>query len=158
MKFRKLSLVAVVLAAYSCLVTSVHVAEDGTAAPSGDQSASSTAESGAKSADEVAKELANPNNSLAKLTFRNQFRWYTGDLPGADDDSNYTLLFQPIFAFALDDTASGGNAVLFARPAIPLLFDQPTFDAGDLDFDGVSCMGDIGFDLAYGVTEKSGFL
>ena len=26
-----------------------------------------------KSADEVAKELANPNNDLAKLTFKNQF-------------------------------------------------------------------------------------
>ena len=37
-----------------------------------------------KSADAVAKELANPNNSLANLTFKNQFRWYTGDLPNAD--------------------------------------------------------------------------
>ena len=45
----------------------------------------STGSEGSKSADEVAKELANPNTSLASLTFKNQYRWYTGDLPGADD-------------------------------------------------------------------------
>lgn len=44
-----------------------------------------------KSAEEVAKELANPNNSLASLTFKNQSRGYTGDLPDANDQSNYTL-------------------------------------------------------------------
>lgn len=41
-----------------------------------------------KSNDEIAKELANPNNSLASLKFRNQYRWYEGDLPDADDQSN----------------------------------------------------------------------
>lgn len=111
-----------------------------------------------KSADEVARELANPNNSLASLTFRNQYRWYTGDLPNADDQNNYTLLFQPVFPFTLEPTASGGKANLFVRPAIPIVFDQPTFDAAELDFDEVTAIGDIGFDLAYGVTEKSGFL
>ena len=52
-----------------------------------------------KSADQVAKDLANPNNSLANLTFKNQFRWFKGDLPGADDQNSYTLLFQPVFPF-----------------------------------------------------------
>ena len=56
-----------------------------------------------KSADEIAKELANPNASLAKLEFENQFTWYKGDLPDADDQSNYTLLFQPVFPFTLAD-------------------------------------------------------
>ena len=36
-----------------------------------------------KSADELAKELNNPNNDVAKLTFKFQYRWYEGDLPGA---------------------------------------------------------------------------
>ena len=111
-----------------------------------------------KSADEVARELANPNNSLASLTFKNQFRWYTGDLPHADDQSNYTLLFQPVFPFKLEPTASGAKATLFIRPAFPILFDQPTFDPGKLDFDGTTALGDIGFDIGYGVTEKSGLL
>jgi len=112
------------------------------------------------STDQIAKELANPNNSLASLTFKNQYRWYTGDLPDADDQDNFTLLFQPVFPFPLAPTASGGKANLFIRPAIPLLVDQPVPKAsgGTLDWDEVSAMGDIGFDLAYGVTEKDGFI
>jgi len=114
----------------------------------------------AKSADEVAKELANPNNSFAKLTFKNQYRWYTGDLPGAKDQSNYTLLFQPVFPFSLGTTDSGAKRVLFARPAIPLVVEQPvpTTGGGGFHFEGITALGDIGFDLAYGQTEKSGFL
>jgi len=118
----------------------------------------SNSEAGAKSADEVAKELANPNNSLASLTFKNQFRWYTGDLPGADDQFNYTLLFQPVFPFPLEPTASGGKPNIFVRPAVPFLIDQPVFDAANGSFKGASGLGDIGFDLAYGVTEKNGLL
>lgn len=113
-----------------------------------------------KSADEIAKELANPNNSLASLTFKNQYRWYTGDLPEADNQDNYTLLFQPVFPFSMDPTASGGKANLFIRPGIPLLFDQPipSEDNGQFGWDSVSALGDIGFDIGYGVTEKSGIL
>jgi hypothetical protein len=109
-------------------------------------------------ADEVARELANPNNSLANLTFKNQFRWYTGDLPNAGDQQNYTLLFQPVFPFSMKPRSEGGKANLFIRPAFPFVFDQPVFDADKLGFEGVSAMGDIGFDLAYGVTEPSGLL
>jgi len=111
-----------------------------------------------KSTDEVARELANPNNSLASLTFKNQYRWYKGDLPNADNQDNYTLLFQPVFPFTLEPTASGGKANIFVRPAFPLLFDQPVFDASKLDFKGVTALGDIGFDLGYGVTEKNGLI
>jgi hypothetical protein len=127
---------------------------------SGASAPENTVEHQGKSVDEVAKELANPNNSLASLTFKNQFRWYTGDLPDADDQSNYTLLFQPVFPFSLAPTASGGKANLFIRPAFPLLVDQPVpvTQNGQLDWDGVSALGDIGFDIGYGVTEKSGWL
>ena len=113
-----------------------------------------------KSADEVAKELANPNNSLASLTFKNQYRWYTGDLPGADGQHNYTLLFQPVFPFTLQPTAGGGKANLFVRPAFPLLVEQPVpkVKQSGLDFEGVTALGDIGFDVGYGVTEKNGLL
>ncbi|MBW2473072.1 MAG: hypothetical protein JRE56_00615 [Deltaproteobacteria bacterium] len=58
------------------------------------------------SGDAVARELANPNALLAKLEFENQFYWYKGDLPDADDQSNYTLLFQPIFPFTLEPTVA----------------------------------------------------
>ena len=111
-----------------------------------------------KSADEVARELANPNGSLATLRFKNQFRWYKGDLNNADDQSNYTLLFQPVFPFTLKPTARGGKANFFVRPAIPIMFDQPVFDVRKADFDDVTAMGDIGFDLAYGETVKNSLL
>lgn len=121
---------------------------------------SSAAGSGDKSADDIAKELTNPNNDLAKLTFKNQYRFYTGDLPGADKQDNYTLLFQPVFPFSLGETDSGDKEVMFVRPAIPFVFDQPVPDFGDggLEWDGVSGMGDIGFDVAYGQTSKTGWI
>lgn len=112
-----------------------------------------------KSADELAKELTNPNNSIAKLTFKNQYRWYTGDLPGADDQDNYTLLFQPVFPFSLPSSGDEKN-VLFFRPAFPMLFNQPVPGVanGQIDWDDVTALGDTVFDLAYGRTYKSGLL
>jgi hypothetical protein len=111
-----------------------------------------------KSADEIARELANPNNSLASLTFKNQYRWYDGSLPGAGSQDNYTMLFQPVFPFTLEPTASGGKANLFVRPGIPVIFDQPIFNPLTGTFDKETGLGDIGFDIGYGVTEPNGFL
>ena len=111
-----------------------------------------------KSAQEIARELANPNNSLASLTFRNQYRLYDGSVSGASEQENYTLLFQPVFPFGLDDTSSGGKANLFVRPAFPLLVDQPVIDPETGKWEEVTGMADIGFDIGYGVTEPNGLL
>jgi len=112
-----------------------------------------------KSADDVARELTNPNNDLAKLTFKNQYRWYTGDLPNADDQDNYTLLFQPVFPFTLGKTESGDNQVFFLRPAIPLVVDQPIPDPTQADFwSEETAIGDTSFDAAYAVTRKDGWV
>jgi hypothetical protein len=113
-----------------------------------------------KSVDEVARELANPNSSLATLTLKNQYRWYTGDLPGADNQDNYTMLFQPVFPLSLPKDDSGNARNVFVRPGFPMLFDQPVprVENGALDWDGVTALGDIGFDIAYGVSAKSGFI
>jgi len=112
-----------------------------------------------KTADELAKELNNPNNDVAKLTFKNQYRWYTGDLPDADSQDNYTLLFQPVFPFGLGQTEDH-KSVLFFRPAIPFVSDQPVpaVKNGGFGWDTASGMGDIVFDLAYGRTYKSGWV
>jgi len=112
-----------------------------------------------KSADELAKELNNPNNDVAKLTFKNQYRWYKGDLPDAGEQDNYTLLFQPVFPFSLSQTEHH-KSVFFLRPAFPIVFDQPvpSVDNGQFNWDGVSGMGDISFDAAYGRTYKSGWV
>lgn len=112
----------------------------------------------AMSADEIARELANPNNSLASLTFKNQYRFYDGAIPGAGSQDNYTLLFQPVFPFSMDTSPGGGKANLFVRPALPLLIDQPVFDPMTGDWDSVTGLGDIGFDIGYGVTESNGLL
>ncbi len=106
-----------------------------------------------RSADETAKELANPNTPLATLKFKLQHRWYKGDLPGANDESNTTLLFQPSLPFPLDN----GDRIIF-RPAIPIQIDQPIFDAGELGFHSEAGLGDIGFDLLYATTTESGLM
>jgi hypothetical protein len=112
----------------------------------------------ARSADEIARDLANPNSSLANLTLKLQYRTFDGNLPGAGDQDSTTALFQPVFPFSLGESASGGEATFFARPAIPYFFDQPWFNSDTGIFEEVSGMGDIVSDFAYGVTEKNGLL
>jgi len=111
-----------------------------------------------ETADAISKELANPNNDLAKLTFKNQYRRYTGDLPSANEQGNYTLLFQPVFPFGLGTTDAGDKKVFFLRPALPFMVDQPYFDPDHGNFGGRTALGDIGFDVALGLTRKSGWL
>jgi len=83
-----------------------------------------------------------------------QYRTFNGDLPNADDQDSTTLLFQPSLPFPL----SNGDLIFF-RPAIPLLIDQPVFEQAQLDFDDSEFgLRDIAFDLAYGRTTDTGLL
>jgi hypothetical protein len=95
------------------------------------------------SVDEIAKELSNPNTSLASLTLKLQYRSFKGDLDDADDQDSTTILFQPALPFKRDD----GSKIIF-RPAIPFIVDQPLFQGGS-DWDEETGLGDIAFDLAY---------
>jgi hypothetical protein len=104
--------------------------------------------------DELAKELANPNTVLAKLTLKTQFRTFEGDLPNSDDQDAVTMLFQPSFPIPLEKK---GDSILF-RPAIPILIDQPFFEADRGDFNSDFGLGDISFDLAYSRTTSDGWL
>jgi len=104
----------------------------------------STGGAAAPSAAELAAELSNPNTAVATMTFKNQFRWFEGDLPDADGQSSYTLLFQPGLPFVLPSEAK-----ILWRPAVPILVDQPMFDPVNDGFGGESGLGDIAFDLAY---------
>jgi len=105
------------------------------------------------SAAEIAAELSNPNTSVASLTFKNQFRWFEGDLPGANDQFSYTLLFQPSLPFVLE-----GGRKIFWRPAVPILVDQPSFNIGTGEFEGKTGLGDIAFDLAYAPKTEGGLI
>ena len=108
-------------------------------------SAAPVSEGGAvkPSMDEIEKELANPNTSVASLTFKAQLRTFEGDLDDADDQDSTTLLFQPALPFKRDD----GSKIIW-RPAVPFIIDQPLYQGGD-DWDEETGMGDISFDLAY---------
>lgn len=119
----------------------------------GTAASSSSGGAAEPSAEEVAKSLANPNTPLASQTFKFQYRLFEGELPDADDQSGTTVLYQPSFPFKLDN-----GATLFFRPAFPIVMDQPVYNGADNDFDSVSGMGDIGFDLAYGRTTSTGVL
>lgn len=106
------------------------------------------------SADEIAAQLANPNSPLATLRFKFVYTEFKGDLPDADNQSLTTLVFQPTFPFALDN----GDLVFF-RPAVPIVFDQPSIDPASGDFyDADAGLGDIVFDLAYARTTPQGIL
>jgi hypothetical protein len=121
-------------------------------------SAHAAAEEAAPSAEEIAKELANPNATLGFMTFNFDHIEYQGDLPGADSQSGQRISFQPSMPYPI---AEGTN--LFVRPLIPIIVDQPTPIVGDqvvssggIEFEsqGVE-LGDIGFDMAIGKTLPS---
>lgn len=104
------------------------------------------------SANETAKQLANPNTPLASLTLKTQWTHWEGSLPGADGIDSQTFLFQPSFPFRINETDS-----IFLRPAFPFLVDQPVVDASGI-VRTESGFADMGLDLAFGRTTKSGFL
>jgi hypothetical protein len=118
-----------------------------------DQSSSSKSGGAAKpSADEVAKQLANPTNPV--MTIGNNFDYVTfdGDLPGASSESSFRYVFQTVFPFKMK------NGVLFFRPAIPVMFNEP-IPAGSGGFDSVGTeIADIGYDLSYGATTPGGLI
>ena len=112
-----------------------------------------------KTADQIAKELANPAGSLASLNFNLQYTEFTGDLPNADDQNSTSLIFQPVLPFPVGDE---GHRVIF-RPAMSVLFDQPLFNPAKMDFEDADTeFADIGFDLVYAGTKmadkQNGFL
>jgi hypothetical protein len=127
-------------------VTEIRMSKDGASATTkGDpKAAGNKGGPAAASADEMAAQLANPNSPVGNLTFKNKFTWFEGDLPDADNQSMYTLLFQPTLPFVL-----GSGSKFIWRPAFPLLFDKPVFNSSTASFGGESGLGDIGFDLIY---------
>jgi len=105
------------------------------------------------SAEEIAAKLANPNSPMATLTFRLQYRQFDGDLPGASSQDGTTFAFQPSFPFTLEN-----GDVFFFRPNIPIQLSSPIPTGVPGEFDDESGLGDIGFDLAYGRTTKTGMI
>lgn len=110
---------------------------------------------GAISADDLSRELSNPNSPLASLTFKQIYTTFDGSLPGASDQTANLTLFQPTFPFPLDDT---GTTNLFIRPALAYVWEQPSFDAETGEFESLSGFADLGFDVAVGRSWDSGWV
>ncbi len=99
-----------------------------------------------KSADQIAKELANPTGSLARLSNNIQYTTYKGDLPGTGNQDSWLYSFQPVLPLPVGNT---GNRVIF-RPLIPVPLSQPVFKSDTQCFDTVGPdLGDITFDVVY---------
>jgi hypothetical protein len=136
-------------------ITEIRMSKDGATATvkGGPKAAGNKGGPAAASASEIAAQLANPSSPLAALNFNLQFRSFKGDLPGANDESSTSLLFQPQFPFAL----KSGNQVIF-RPAISVLADQPVFDVNTETFDSEAGLSDISFDLLLSRNLDTGYL
>lgn len=104
-----------------------------------------------KTADEMAAELSNPANSNASLASSIQIFQHAGDLPDANEQTTTQYLFQPAIPFKINNS---GKNLLF-RPAVPLSISQPAW--GDNGFEDESwVLGDVGYDLVYAGTSKTG--
>jgi len=152
-RYRSTGLLAIALFTL-CLVT-------GFAAGTANAQETEAGDSSGLSADEAARQLANPNTPLASLTLKTQYRWYDGDIPDADNQDNLYFLFQPVFPFPIARTDTEEGEILdqiFFRPAFPFIVDQPVFDLNSGGFDDVDGFGDIVLDIAWGRNYPSGLL
>ena len=111
------------------------------------------AQDDAPDAAEMAKKMSNPTAAVASLGNNFDFTEFGGNLPDANNQRGWNYLFQAGFPFPQDN----GKNILF-RPAVPVLFKQPVFDSSSGTWDDQFELGDIGFDLAYGGTSKTGLL
>jgi len=100
----------------------------------------------AASAEEIAKELSNPNTTLGTLNTNFDFTSYDGTLNDASSQSATTVSFQPALPYPI---AKGVNA--FLRPNIPLIISKPALTENGFEDEKFE-LGDIGYDLAMGKT------
>jgi len=106
----------------------------------------------AATADEVAKELANPNTVLGSLNFNLDYIAYKGDLPGASDQSALKLTFQPVLPVPISKDVN-----FYLRPAVPIIINQDVPGTGGFESKGID-LGDISFDAALGKSLPGGWV
>ncbi|MCK0155463.1 hypothetical protein MWU49_17235 [Alcanivorax sp. S6407] len=106
----------------------------------------------AATAEEIARELANPNSVLGSLGFNLDYVTYKGDLPGASDQSSTRLTFQPALPYPISKDVN-----FFLRPAVPIVISQDVPVIGGFENKGVE-LGDISFDAAVGKSLPGGYV
>ncbi len=98
------------------------------------------------SVDEIARQLRRPVTPLANIDNAIEFQTFTGDQPGADNQTGFTYSFRPYMPFPLEN----GNLIVF-RTTIPVIVDEPVFNTARNGFDSQGpALGDVAFDLGYG--------
>ena len=97
----------------------------------------------------IAKELANPNNTLGQMALQWDYVNYQGNLPNSGSQNGYVMNFQPSLPVPL-----GKGVNLFVRPNIPIYLSQPVFGANGFENKGVN-LGNISADIAIGKTFPS---
>ncbi len=109
---------------------------------------------GEKTAEEIAAELRNPATPMSTMVTKWEYRTYEGSLPGANDQTGKSMLFQPAFPIPL-----GEGKVFAFRPAVPIFFDTPYFDGNSGQYESsTTTIGDIGFDMMVGKSFESGLI
>jgi len=103
-----------------------------------------------QSADDLAKQLANPNATLGLIFTQFDYTRYSGDIPDAGQNG-VVFNLQPSFPVPL-----GPGVNLFVRPLIPVYLSQPV--AGTDGFSQKAGIGNISADVALGKTWPSGFM
>ena len=101
------------------------------------------------SADDVAAKLNNPSAAIGSMNTYIDLKTYKGSLPGADEQTSWSVMFQPSLPKPLGN--SGYNLLL--RPAIPVIFSQPVYATNGFSSSGLQ-LGNISFDLALGTTTQ----
>lgn len=109
-------------------------------------------------AEELAAKLSNPTSPVMTLGNHVDYVSFDGDIDGASDQSTMRYVFQTVFPFKLKDEKGNSNGVVFFRPTVPVLFNEPIPQASGGFSDQDFSLGDIGFDLSWGTTEKSGLI
>ena len=102
------------------------------------------------SAAEISAELNDPNTPLGILTTLFDYTTFDGSAADANKQTAQTITFQPSLPYPLND-----GKVLFFRPSVPLVLDQPVADEmnGGFQSKGVE-LGDIGYDASLGFSHK----
>ncbi len=102
------------------------------------------------SAAEAAKKLADPNATIGMFSIPIDYIHYNGDMNGASEQNAIKLSLQPSLPYPIKE---GQN--IFVRPLIPFVLAQPTIsDEGEFVQQNIE-LGDIGFDVAYGISFPS---
>ena len=100
-----------------------------------------------QSADDLAKQLADPNATLGVLFSQFDYTRYSGDIPNAGQNG-VVFNFQPSLPIPL-----GPGTNLFVRPLIPVYLAQPVLETNE--FKHKAGLGNISADVALGKTWPS---